>query len=41
MKKDDQKIYRHEYVISDLQGCFVAFERLLAAIEFDVSLGKV
>lgn len=41
MKKDDQKIYRHEYVIGDLQGCFGAFERLLTAIDFDENLDKI
>lgn len=41
MKKDEQKLYRHEYVIGDLQGCFGAFEQLLTAIDFDENLDKI
>ncbi len=41
MKKDDQKTYRYEYVIGDLQGCFGAFEQLLKVIDFNENLDKI
>lgn len=35
------KVYRHEYVIGDLQGCFDAFNRLLVALDFDETQDKL
>lgn len=41
MKKHKITKYRHEYVIGDLQGCFGAFQNLLAKLEFDETCDKL
>ncbi|ADG61296.1 symmetrical bis(5'-nucleosyl)-tetraphosphatase [Moraxella catarrhalis] len=37
----EQKHYRHQYVIGDLQGCFGAFNELLSALNFDETQDKL
>lgn len=43
MKKQrlNNNVYRHEYVIGDLQGCFFAFNRLLEALDFDETQDRI
>ncbi len=35
------KTYRHQYVVGDLQGCFGAFNELLAVLDFDETKDKL
>lgn len=41
VSKKSLNSYRHQYVIGDLQGCYLAFCHLLSALDFDETQDKI